>query len=103
MSENPKVKLTVLKVPRPEEVFDKMPLTLRYNGPCPYLKVGQEFIVDSESKPEGLCDFAWNALWPYVMTIRRGGDFSDMYEEAGKGLGCYPDAVRPVAFLMERF
>jgi uncharacterized repeat protein (TIGR04076 family) len=102
MSETQKVKLTVLKVPRPEEVFDEMPLKLRYSGPCPYLKEGQELIVDSESKPEGLCDLAWNALWPYIMTIRRGGDFLDMYEEAGKGLGCCPDAVRPVAFLIER-
>ena len=102
MSETQKVKLTVLKVPRPEEVFDEMPLKLRYGGPCPYLKEGQELIVDSESKPEGLCDLAWNALWPYIMTIRRGGDFLDMYEEAGKGLGCCPDAVRPVAFLIER-
>jgi len=102
MSQNLKVKLTVLKAPKPEEVFEKMPLTLKYSGSCPDHKVGQEFIVDSESKPDGFCDLAWNALWPYIMTIRHGGDFSEFYEEPGKALGCCPDAVRPVAFLVER-
>jgi uncharacterized repeat protein (TIGR04076 family) len=102
MSESPRVKITVLKAPKPEEVWDKMPLTIKYNGPCPHFTVGQEIIIDSDLMPDGFCHWAWKVMWPVIMTIRRGGDFSDIYEEQGKALACCIDAARPVSFLIER-
>jgi uncharacterized repeat protein (TIGR04076 family) len=102
MSENPKMKVTVLKIPTPEEIWDEMPLTLKISGPCPYYTVGQEFIIDRVEKPEGFCNYAWNALFPYLLTIRWGGNFSEFFEEPGTMLACCPDASRPVSFLIER-
>ena len=98
-----KVKLTVVKVVSPSEAFEEMPVKLKYDGPCPFHKLGDELIVDSMAKPEGMCDFAWNTIWPYAMAIRIGGDFSDIYEEPGTALVCCPDAARPVSFKIERF
>jgi len=102
MSESPRVKITVLKVPKPEEVWDKMPLAIKYGGPCPDFTVGQEIIIDDDLRPDGFCHWAWKGLWPVIMTIRRGGDFSEIYEESGKALACCIDAARPVSFLIER-
>ena len=102
MNKTPRVKVTVLKVPKPEDIWDEIPLTIKYGGPCDIHSVGQEIIVDSEEKPEGFCIYAWNALWPYITTIRHGGDFNEFYEETGKALICCIDAVRPVSFLVER-
>lgn len=96
-----KVKITVMKIPEIGE-YAEVPLKLNYSGPCFSFKVGQEIIVNGEDKPEGFCIFAWNALWPYIMTLRRGGEFSEMYKESGKMFACCPDAARPVAFLIER-
>ena len=102
MSESQRVKITVFKAPRPEEVWDEMPLKTLYGGPCPSFTVGQEIIIDSDIRPDGFCHWAWKVLWPVIMTIRRGGDFTDIYEEPGKALACCLDASRPVSFLIER-
>lgn len=95
-----KVKLTVMNVPDIGEVTP-VPLELNYSGPCPFFKVGQEIIVDGEEKPEGFCILAWNSFWPYIMTLRRGGNF-EFYKESGKAFACCGDAARPVSFLIER-
>lgn len=102
MSESPRVKITVMKVTKPEEVWDVMPVTLKYSGPCPSFTVGQEIIIDDDLRPNGFCHWAWKTMWPVIMTIRRGGDFPDIYEEPGKALACCLDAARPVSFLIER-
>ena len=102
MSQDMKVKITVMKVTEPEEVWDKMPIKIKYSGPCPSFKVGQEIIIDNDLRPEGFCHWAWKVMWPIRMTIRRGGEFPDIYEEKGKALACCLDAARPVSFLIER-
>ena len=96
-----KVKITILEVPDIGELF-KIPLKLNFSDPCPFYKVGQEFIVEDEEKPEGFCIYAWNVFWPYIMTLRRGGDYLDFYQESGKVFLCCPDAARPVSVLIER-
>lgn len=37
-------------------------------------RVGQVFTVD-ETTPEGICLGAWEAIAPYLFTLRYGGDF----------------------------
>ena len=96
-----KVKLTVMNVPDIGEVTP-VPLELNYSGPCPFFKEGQEIIVDGEEKPEGFCILAWYSFWPYIMTLRRGGNFPEFYKESGKAFACCGDAARPVSFLIER-
>ena len=96
-----KVKLTVMNVPDIGEVTP-VPLELNYSGPCPFFKEGQEIIVDGDEKPEGFCTLAWYSFWPYIMTLRRGGNFPEFYKESGKAFACCGDAARPVSFLIER-
>lgn len=79
-----------------------VPLELNYSGPCPFFKEGQEIIVEGEEKPEGFCILAWNTFWPYIMTLRRGGNYPEFYKESGRVFACCPDAARPVSFLIER-
>jgi uncharacterized repeat protein (TIGR04076 family) len=101
MSLDKRVKLTVMNVPAVGEITP-IPVELTYEKPCPYFKVGQEIIVKGENKPEGFCILAWNAFWPYIMTLRRGGEYPEFYKEPGKVFACCPDAARPVSFLIER-
>ncbi|MFP3952225.1 MAG: hypothetical protein ACLFVP_08835 [Candidatus Bathyarchaeia archaeon] len=61
MSQDMRVKLTVLKTPDIGE-YTEVPLELNYREPCPFFKVGQEIIVDSEEKPEDFCVLAWNSF-----------------------------------------
>ncbi len=96
-----KVKLTVTNVTDIGDVTP-VPLELNYSGPCPFFKEGQEIIVEGEERPDGFCVLAWNTFWPYIMTLRRGGDYLEFYKESGKTFACCPDAARPVSFLMER-
>jgi uncharacterized repeat protein (TIGR04076 family) len=101
MSQDMKVKLTVMNVPDIGEVTP-VPVELNYSGPCPFFKVGEEIIVEGEEKPDGFCILAWNTFWPYIMTLRRGGNYPEFYRKEGKAFACCPDAARPVSFLIER-
>ena len=96
-----KVKLTVMNVPDIGEVTP-VPVELNYSGPCPFFKVGEEIIVEGEEKPDGFCILAWNTFWPYIMTLRRGGNYPEFYRKEEKAFVCCPDAARPVSFLIER-
>ena len=80
MSQDVKVKLSVLNVPEIGEVTP-VPLELTYDGSCPYYTVGQEITLNGEEKPDGFCDIAWDRLLPYVQKLRRGED----YERARMG------------------
>ncbi|HEX2907353.1 MAG TPA: TIGR04076 family protein [Phototrophicaceae bacterium] len=74
--------------------------------PCPFFQDGQEFITPSLEKPAGFCDWAWNDIHKVIVTLRRGGNFSDgMFEGWMKNdtsmIACCTDGVRPVVFKIE--
>jgi uncharacterized repeat protein (TIGR04076 family) len=54
---DPKLKITVLKAFRPEEMFPEPPVEVPKGfGPCDIHDAGQEFTVEREaSRPEGFC------------------------------------------------
>jgi uncharacterized repeat protein (TIGR04076 family) len=59
----PKIKISVLKVFKPEEVFKENPPMKMVNpGPCPTNKLGETFVVDGFDQQEGLCGHAWGAI-----------------------------------------
>ena len=103
-----KVKITVLRCFKPEEVFKDLPVKAKYlNGnPCPLHEEGQIFYLEDDATgdrgPEGFCWYAWNAIMPYTMTLRHQGDFDEWYEEPGVCVLCCPDGLRPVVFKIER-
>lgn len=51
--------------------------------------VGQVFTVD-HTTPEGMCLGAWNAIAPYLTTLRFGGNFPWEKEEGVASIHC-PD------------
>ena len=98
-----KVKITVLKT-----TFDKE-LALEYGaenlGECPFHKKGQVFHGDY-SKPEGLCDEAWKAMYQYVFALAHGGGkelfyYGDWIRKPGVAICSCNDGLRPVIFKLE--
>lgn len=63
-------------------------------------KVGDEFVVGRHT-PAGMCLGAFNALLPYITTLRWGGSFP--WEKAGdQGTFCCPDPKVVNVFKVER-
>ncbi len=96
-----KIKITVLKVFTPEDVFgDKL---IRPDGkvvePCS-LKEGQEYFTDGFTKPEGFCGWAFDDFRKDFYLLAFGGDLPD----TPKGIvyTVCSDGKRPVCFKLER-
>ena len=98
-----KVKITVLKTTRDEE------LIAQYGAEgltaCPFHREGQVFYADY-AKPEGLCDEAWKAIYQYVFALAHGAGeglfyFGDWIREKGVAICSCNDGLRPVIFKLE--
>ena len=95
------IRITVLKRFDTKEVFKNPPVKAKYSGPCPVFKEGQVFHVD-DTMPSDFCPYAWDAMFPNILTLRSNGNFSEWYEEPGVAVACCPDGLRPVVFKIER-
>lgn len=67
------------------------------------MQEGMVFIANGWTKPEGLCQAAWDSMSPFVMTLCHGG--SNLYDGWMKNpksamISCN-DGFRPVSFLIE--
>ena len=95
MAKKQKVKITVYKKFDCRELPD-------YSGGCHAFDVGAEFIVKEDGKmPEGFCTWAWHDLWPAIMTLRFGGNFTYCKQEGMMYSAC-SDGMSPVVFKVER-
>ena len=94
------VKITVVKMACHDDLIKK------YENPIEHacdMKLGQTFITNGHSKPNGFCDSAWESVSPFVMTLACGGE--DIYDGWMKNkrsamISCN-DGFRPVSFLLE--
>ena len=69
-------------------------------GECPVgHKVGDSWVIKDGIVPEGICAAAWNAIQPYVVSIRYGGAMP--WSGEAKFSACCPDPGNPVVFKME--
>ena len=95
-----KLKITVMRMARYDD------LMVQYENPIEHacdLQLGQVFYVEDLQKPEGLCDSAWETLFPFVKELSEGGgDFFDgwMKNPHSAMLSCN-DGFRPVSFYVE--
>jgi uncharacterized repeat protein (TIGR04076 family) len=100
-----KVKITVL-----ETTFNER-LAKEYGveglGLCPFHKKDEVFYADF-SKPEGLCDEAWKAIYQYAFALSHGVGsdgkllyFEDWVKTPGVAIVCCNDGIRPVIFKLE--
>lgn len=64
-------------------------------------KVGDEWIISGHNMPAGLCPIAFNACFPHVRTLQRGGGYPWLRnKDAGRTI-C-TDPKNPVAFEIRR-
>lgn len=95
-----KVKITVMRITCHKDLIEK------YENPIEHacmLKEGDTFIVNGNIKPDGLCQEAWNTLYPFVIALSHGA--TDLYDGWMKNkksamISCN-DGFRPVSFLIE--
>ena len=81
-------------------------LMKKYENPMEHacdMEEGQVFIANGWSKPDGMCDSAWDSMSPFVMTLAYG--CKDIYNGWMKyemsAMISFNDGFRPVSFLIE--
>ena len=95
-----KIKITVMRKACYTDLIEK------YENPIEHacdLCEGQVFFCENADMPEGMCDSAWETLYPFVLELANGGgNFFDgwMKNEKSAMLSCN-DGFRPVSFLVE--
>ena len=96
-----RLKITVLRRLKPEEIFDKKPIAHDL-GPCEAYKDGQKFIVEADGRmPDEFCTWAWDDIYKDIQTLRFHGNFQ-WFTEEGASVNCCTDGLRPVIFRIER-
>ena len=97
-------KITVLKTTLNEDLAEEY--CQKEVTPCSMFDKGQEFVTKFE-KPEKFCEGAWHDIFPYVLTLLAGGNFSEAIfdgwmKDDNTMITCCSDGVRPVIFKLER-
>lgn len=97
-----KVKITVLKCSFNADMAKEY--AVENLKPCSAVREGQVF-YSGLGKPDGFCDGAWHAIYPYVFALANGAKefwFKDSWmRQPGKAVACCNDGLRPVFFLLE--
>ena len=81
-------------------------LIAAYENPIEHacdMRIGDVFISLGGSRPEGMCESAWESLSPFAMALSYGAeDFFDGWMKNKKSamISCN-DGFRPVSFLLE--
>ena len=98
-----KVKISVLRVFDPKEVFETSPVKRSSPmSPCERHHEGQEFIVNLDMEmPEGFCPQAWHDLFRKIGALHWGGGYTTT-EGPDYMIACCTDGTRPVSFKLER-
>ncbi len=95
-----KVRITVIRMACYKDLMEK------YENPIEHaceLHEGDTFISEESRKPDGLCDSAWESMFPFVTELANGGgNFYDGWMKNPKSamISCN-DGFRPVSFLIE--
>lgn len=101
--QRPSLKRIKITVKRITEYRDLM---AEYENPIEHtcdMRLGQCFVVENCEKPEGMCQSAWETLYPFVRELAEGGgNFFDgwMRNPHSAMLSCN-DGFRPVSFYVE--
>ena len=98
MADVASVKITVLRKIDSGDIRENYAPNI---GECKVFKVGDEFIVDGLTTPQGFCPWAWAGIFGSVMHLALNGDFSWM-KRKGTMITCCTNGLRPVVFKLER-
>ena len=95
-----KCKITVLKRVEHADLMEK------YENPISHacdIKIGQVWICENATRPDGLCESAWESMRPFLEVLANGGgNFYDgwMKNPHSAMISCN-DGFRPVSFYIE--
>ena len=95
-----KIKITVKKIACYQDLIKE------YENPITHtcdMKLNQVFYTDGFNKPKGMCDSAWESMFPFVNDLAKGKDnFFDGWMKNPKSamISCN-DGFRPVSFYIE--
>jgi len=95
-----KVKITVLKKLKTDEVFEEYAVETMEPECSRIGPIGKEYIT-SMDMPEGFCSWAWADIQRDVIHIALEGDFPWM-KQKGTIISACTDGLRPVLFKIER-
>ena len=97
------VKITVVRSFTKEEIFgDDVPVELKdFASPCQRHHEGQEYIMDSNVIPEGLCPWAFADIFRDIIHIWNGGNFPWVGKPGVMYSSC-TDGRKTVVFKVER-
>ena len=94
------VKITALK----QTVYPDLiaAYELPQTHPCDIF-VGQSWIVNDVTRPDGMCEPAWQTLMPFVRELFAGGGhfYGEWMRDPHSALVSCNDGFRPVSFLIE--
>ncbi|HUT82693.1 MAG TPA: TIGR04076 family protein [Candidatus Bathyarchaeia archaeon] len=100
-----KVKITVMKLFGPEDVFgsnhDIRNLSGKLMTKCDLFKEGDEFIVETVMQmPDGFCGWAWRDIYKDLSVLYFDGHFHRVEKDMAY-VSC-TDGRKPVVFKLER-
>ena len=95
-----KVRITVKRIARYDDLMEE------YENPIEHacqMKMGQEFICNGWTRPEGFCESAWDTVSSFVMTLAYGGEniYDGWMKNPKSAMISCNDGFRPVSFLLE--
>ena len=95
-----RIRITVIRKACYRDLMERYENPLEH--PCD-LSVGQSFECDGLSRPEGLCESAWQSLSPFVMALAHGatGLYDGWMKNPASAMLSCNDGFRPVSFLVE--
>ncbi len=102
MSVMQKVKITVMRMASYDDLSFKYENQIEHA--CDMI-LGKVFVYDGTSKPDGMCDSAWESLYPFAHALSQGeGNFFDgwMKDPYSAMVSCN-DGFRPVSFYLELY
>ena len=78
----------------------------KYENPIEHacdLQEGQVFISRNAEQPEGMCDSAWESLFPFVAALANGQEdfFEGWMKNKRSAMVSCNDGFRPVSFYIE--
>jgi uncharacterized repeat protein (TIGR04076 family) len=95
-----KVRITVKKIASYPDLMEE------YENPIEHacsMKLGQTFIANGWTRPDGFCGSAWDTVSPFVMTLAYGGEniYDGWMKNPKSAMISCNDGFRPVSFLLE--
>lgn len=95
-----RIRITVIRKACYHDLMERYENPLEH--PCD-LSEGQCFECDGLSRPEGLCESAWQSLSPFVMALAHGatGLYDGWMKNPASAMLSCNDGFRPVSFLVE--